>query len=159
MAQTTGAVCQSGYKIEISADGSTWKDISGVGVGIAVSGGDAQVGEQMTALGEFSLVVPGNKIAPYDITIRSVYTETADEAFLVAFAAFEGASKMLAARWAPKGTGATSLNFSTSIDGAGVDIVPIVSCTPPEQDASEGKPAIFEIVLKSPALYKGTIGA
>ena len=159
MAQTTTAVCQSGYKIEISADGSTWKDVSGVGVGIAVSGGEAQVGEQMTALGEYALVVPGNKIGPYDITIRSVYTETADEAFLVAYAAFEGASKVLAARWAPKGSGATSLNFSTSLAGAAVAIVPIVSCTPPEQDASEGKPAVFELVLKSPALFKGTIGA
>lgn len=159
MAQTTAAVCQSGYKIEISTDGTTWKDVSGVGVGIAVSGGEAQVGEQMTALGEYALVVPGNKIAPYDITIRSVYTEAADETFVVAYGAFEGTSKLLAARWAPKGTGATSFNFATSVTGAAVATVPIVSCTPPEQDASEGKPAVFEIVLKSPALFKGTIGA
>jgi len=159
MAQTTAAVCQSGYKVEISPDGTTWTDVSGVGVGIAVGGGEAQVGEQMTALGEYALVVPGNKIEPYEITIRSVYTESATEAFAIAYTAFEGASKLLAARWAPKGTGSTSFNFATSVAGAAVATVPIVSCTPPEQDASDGKPAVFELVLKSPALFKGTIGA
>lgn len=159
MAQTTVAVCQSGYKVEISAAGSVWTDISGQGVGIAVSGGEQQIGEQMTAEGEYAIVTNGNKIAPYDITIRSVYTESATEAFAVAFAQFEGADKTIYARWSPMGGTAGEYQFSTSKTGAAAAGVPIVSCTPPEQNADEGNPAIFELVLKSPALFKATVSA
>lgn len=157
MAQTVVAVCQSGYKVEISADGTVWTDISGVGVGIAVAGGEQQIGEQMTAEGEYAIVIGGNKIQPYDITIRSVYTESATEAFAVAYAQFEGADKTLYARWSPMGGTAPEFQFNTSKTGAAAAGVPIVSCTPPEQNADEGNPAIFELVLKSPALYKTAV--
>lgn len=159
MAQTTAAVCQSGYKIEISTNGSSWTDISGVGVGIALNGGDQQIGEQMTAEGEYALVTGGNKITPYDITIRSVYTESASEAFKVAYDQFESSTKSLYARWSPKGAGSGNFQFSTSITGAATAAVPIVRCTPPEQNASAGAPAVFELVLKSPGLYRTTLTA
>lgn len=159
MAQTTTAVCQSGYKVEISAAGSTWSDISGTGVGIAIDGGEQQIGEQMTAEGEYALVIGGNKIQPYTITIRSVYTETSTEAFAVAYTQYEGAAKTLYARWSPMGGSATEFQFSTSLAGAAAAGVPIVSCTPPAQDASDGKPAVFELVLRSPALYKAAVSA
>lgn len=159
MAQTTVAFAQSGYKVEISTDGTTWKDISGVGANVEVAGGEQQIGEQMTATGEYSLVTPGNKIAPYEITIRSVYTEDANEAFTVAYTAFEGADKQIYARWSPAGGAAGKFQFSTSTTGAAAAKVPMVSCTPPNQDANSGAPALFALVLKSPALFKATISA
>lgn len=159
MAQTIVAFPQSGYKVEISSDGATWKDISGVGANVEVAGGEQQVGEQMTALGEYAIVTAGNKIAPYDITIRSVYTEDANEAFVVAYTVFEGSDKQIYARWSPAGGSAGKFQFTTSITGGAAAKVPIVSCTPPNQDANEGAPALFALVLKSPALYKATISA
>lgn len=159
MAQTTTAVCQSGYKVEISTDGTTWKDVSGVGASIEIDGGEQQIGEQMTATGEYALVVAGNKIAPYEITINSVYTEDANEAFVVAYTQYEGTDKQLYARWSPAGGTAGKFQFTTSITGAAAAKVPVVSCTPPNQDASEGNPALFELVLRSPALFKATISA
>lgn len=157
MAQTTVAFPQSGYKVEISTDGTAWKDVSGVGANVEVAGGEQQVGEQMTATGEYALVVAGNKIAPYDITIRSVYTEDANETFVLAYTQYEGTDKQIYARWSPAGGGSGKFQFTTSITGAAAAKVPIVSCTPPNQDASDGAPALFALVLKSPALFKATI--
>lgn len=156
MAQTTNAFCQAGYKVEISADGTTWSDVSGVGVGVGISGGEAQVGDQMTAEGAYSLVVASNKIAPFEITIRSVYTEETTEAFSVAYDLFTGTNKQVFARWTPSPSATLPFRFNTSLDGTEAALVPIVSCTPPELSASTYAPAVFQLVLKSPALFKDT---
>lgn len=156
MAQTTAAFCQSGYKVEISADGVVWSDVSGVGVGVGVSGGEAHVGEQVTAEGQYAIVVPSNKIAPFDITIRSVYTEDAAEAFAVAYALFIGTDKQIYARWTPQPGGAAPNRFNTSTTGGIESAVPIVACTPPALSASEYAPAVFELKLKTPALFMDT---
>ena len=52
MAQTTGSVAQSNFKIEVSTNGSAWTDISGQSNTVETDGGEHQTGEQYTADGD-----------------------------------------------------------------------------------------------------------
>ena len=157
MAQTTAAIPQSGFKLEVSVDASTWIDISGEAATVEVGGGESQVGEQMTADGEYAIVTAGQKIAPYDITCRVVYTETTAMSWKTVSARFYGAAKTIAVRWSPAGGGSGKQQFSTSLAGAAAAVVPIVSCNPPALDASSGDPALFEFSVRSPAIWEATI--
>lgn len=158
MAQTTGAIARSGFKVEVSTDGVTWKDISGAATNVTNDGGDALVGDQMTAEGMYAIVTAGNKTEPRNITVSAVYTEIADEPWKVVYAAYVGADKRIAVRWSPAGGKTGDQRLATSIDAAGYDLVPIASCTLPELDASSGDPALFEFVVRTPAIYSETVG-
>lgn len=158
MAQTTGAIARSGFKVEVSVDASTWTDISGAATNVTNDGGDALTGDQMTAEGMYAIVTAGNKTEPRNITISAVYTETAGESWKVVYARFVGTDKRIAVRWSPAGGKTGDQRLGTSIDALGADIVPIVSCTLPELDASSGDPALFEFVVRTPAIYSETVG-
>ena len=157
MAQTTASIPQSGFKVEVSLNGSSWTDISGVAATVEVSGGEAQIGEQMTADGEYAIVTPGNKIGAYDITCRVVYTETTAMGWKTVSSRFYGTAKTIAVRWSPAGGQSTEQSFTTSLAGAAAAVVPIVSCNPPALDASSGDPALFEFSVRSPAIYEATL--
>lgn len=157
MAQPATYTCTSAFKAEISTDGTSWTDISGEAVAIELEGGEQMVGEQMTAEGAFALICASGKTEPYGLTIRSVYSEDATGAFALAWARFAGATKTLYARWSPRGGAQGTSSFVTSADGEDAAAVPIVSCTPPALDASEAKPALFELTLRTPALSMETV--
>lgn len=158
MAQTTGAIARSGFKVEVSVNGTDWTDISGAAATVTNDGGEALVGDQMTAEGMYAIVTPGNKTEPRNITVSCVYTEVATtEPWDVVYGRFVGTAKTVAVRWSPAGGGVGKFRYGTSIDAAGPDLVPIVSCTLPELDATSGDPALFEFVVRTPAIYKETI--
>ena len=156
--QTTAAVAQSDFAVEVSTDGVTWTAICGEVTAVAISGGEQSSGEIMTACGEFAIVKGSNKISPYDIVVTAVYTETAStEAFDLVHDRFQGTAKTLGVRWAPKGGITTVVGnkvFNTSNSGTAVGLVPIVRCLPPAEDASSANPATFEFAVKSPAIYE-----
>lgn len=158
MAQTTGAMARSGFKVEVSVNGTDWTDISGAATNVTNEGGENLVGDQMTATGGYAIVTAGDKTEPRNFTVSCVYTETAGEPWKIVIARHEGTDKTIAVRWSPAGGATGTQRFGTSVDAAGADLVPIVSCTHPEMDASSGDPALFEFTVRTPAIYTETVG-
>lgn len=156
MAQTTGAISQSGFKVEVSTDGTSWTDISGQAAAVNVDGGDVPVGEQMTAEGGESIVVSSNKVEPRDVTVRSVYTEGATEAFEVVYAQYAGADKTIYLRWSPAGGATGEVQYTCAVGGSAA-AVPITSCTLPELDAGSSDIALFEFTVKTPGILKADV--
>jgi len=156
MAQTTGAISQSGFKVEVSTDGSSWTDISGQAAAVNVDGGDVPVGEQMTAEGSESIVVSSNKVEPRDVTVRSVYTEGASEAFEVVYARYTGSNKTIYLRWSPAGGATGEVQYTCAVGGSAA-AVPITSCTLPELDAGSADIALFEFTVKTPGILKADV--
>ena len=154
MAQTTAGIVQSGFVAEVSAAGSVWTQIGGQAVSVKVSGGEALVGQQLTADGEYAVVVAGHKVEPLRVTVRSLYTASAGEAWALVWAQFIGADKSIYVRWTPKGATNGNLRYATSNDGATRAAARITKCLPPEQDASSGNPALFEFEVMTPALFE-----
>ena len=159
MAQTTAAIPQSGFKLEVSLDNTTWTDITGSAATVEVGGGEAQIGEQMTADGEYAIVTAGQKITPYDITCRCVYTETSLQPWKLVSVQFYSAAKTIYLRWSPAGGAIGTQRFTASKDGANPGLVSIVSCNPPALDASSGDPALFEFSVRAPAILEAVIAS
>lgn len=101
MAQTVLADSARNGKTEISANGSSWTDISGQAGTLTTSGGARQTGETYTFDGDNAIVTVG-KSTPVTITGEFVYTESATEAFEVARAIWEG-TNVLYVRFSPLG--------------------------------------------------------
>ena len=156
MAQTTGGIPVSGFKVEVSTNGSVWTDVSGQAAQVTVEGGDNKVGTQHTAYGAEAIVVSGNKTDPRTVTVRSVYTETTGEAFAVVWAQYAAADKVIYLRWSPQGGGAGDFQYTCAVGGAAA-AVPIVSCTLPEQDAGAEDVALFEFSVMTPGLLKSAV--
>ena len=156
MAQTTAGIPVSGFKVEVSTNGSAWTNISGAAATVTIEGGDNKVGTQHTAEGAEAIVVSGNKIDPRTITVRSVYTEESGEAFAVVWAQYVATDKVIYLRWCPKGGGAGDFQYTCAVGGAAA-AVPIVSCTLPEQDAGAEDVALFEFSVMTPGLLKSAV--
>lgn len=158
MAQVTGGMAVSIVKLEVSANGTTWTDISGAAASLQNSGGDVLVGEQMTADGEEAIVVTSNKTAPRDLTFGIVYTEGASDAFKMLWDLYQGASKKAYARWSPAGGGAATKRYVTAVGGVAAAAV-ITGCKLPDHDASSGDVALAEFSLKAAGILEETISA
>jgi hypothetical protein len=156
MAQVTGAVAQSIFKLEVSAAGVSWTDVSGAATSLTLSGGDVVVGEQMTADGEEAIVVTSNKMAPMDLTFRVVYTEGSSDAFKVMWDLYQGTDKRVYVRWSPRGGAATQKRYVTAVAGAAAPAV-ITGCKLPDHDASSGDPALAEFSVKTAGILEETI--
>lgn len=156
MAQTTNAISQAGFKVEVSSDGSSWTDVSGASGTVQLSGGDVKVGSQHTADGSQAIVVTSNKTEPIEVTIKTLYTETAGEAWKVVKAAYDAANKVIYLRWSPKGGGAGSARFTTAAGGVAA-AAPLTSCLPPDLDAAGEDPAMFEFSVMAAGLLEDTV--
>lgn len=158
MSQTTGAIASSNFKVEVSDNGTSWVDISGVASTVSVDGGDVKVGNQHTAEGAEALVVSGNKVDPRTVTVKSVYTEVDGEAFDTVWERYSGADKTIYLRWSPKGGAIGDVRFTCAVGGDAA-AVPIVSCTLPELDVSSEDVALFEFSVMTPGILKETVSA
>ena len=118
MAQTTAGIPVSGFKVEVSTNGSAWTNISGAAATVTIEGGDNKVGTQHTAEGAEAIVVSGNKIDPRTITVRSVYTEESGETFATVWAQYIATDKVIYLRWCPKGGGAGDFQYTCAVGGA-----------------------------------------
>jgi hypothetical protein len=143
MAQTTAQVSAVDAKVEVSAAGSVWTDISGSTNKVDIGPQDRAVGSQFTFDGDGAVLTYGKR-QPVDVTVTAIYTETAStEAFEFMRALHEttdGATCYL--RWAPIGetvVGARS-EFST---GKGY----IKSFQYPPVDAASGDPIVFSFTM------------
>ncbi|MFA6204342.1 MAG: hypothetical protein WC710_14285 [Gallionella sp.] len=104
MAQTTAQVSAVDAKIEVSAAGSVWTDISGSANKVDLGAQDRAVGSAFTFDGDGALLTYGKR-QPLDVTVTVIYTETATtEGFEFVRALHEtvdGATMYL--RWTPIG--------------------------------------------------------
>ncbi|MBV6425330.1 MAG: hypothetical protein NAOJABEB_03147 [Steroidobacteraceae bacterium] len=157
MAAPTAIACQNGFKLEVSDDASSWVDISGEGVAITLDGGEQLIGEQMTAENAFALLCDSGKTSPIGITCRTVYSEDSGGGFDEVWTRYTGSDKTLAVRFSPRGGLAGHKRYTTSVDAAGADVVPIVSCLPPALDAETAGLALFEFSVRTPALFQESI--
>lgn len=156
MAQTTSGMPVSGYKVEVSTDGTAWVDISGQAATVNVDGGDVGVATQHTAEGAEAIVMSSQKAAPRTVTVRSVYTEAAGEAFATVWAAYAGADKRIYLRWSPAGGANGDFQYTCAVGGVAAS-VPIATCTLPELDAGGEDVALFEFSVMAPGFLKGAV--
>jgi hypothetical protein len=112
VAQTTTAVIGVQAKVEISADGTDWDDISGSVAAIEPGDAARQSGESYTLDGD-TAILGGGKREPHDIEVRLLYTPTTGEAFELARAIYETPGSACYLRWSPAGGGAGSQEFTT----------------------------------------------
>ena len=149
MAQTTGGMSFKDAAIFQSTDGSTWtSDISGIANMVEVSGGERSTGEAYTADGDTAIITRGKR-APLTVTVRGVYTETANELYDEANDAYEGGTDYYI-RWSPLGDDATELRYTTS---AGTVKNPVY----PSGDASSGDALIVEVVVECASITEATV--
>ncbi len=156
MAQTTAAISQAGFKVEVSTNGSSWTDISGQACTVTEDGGDVKVGNQHTAYGSEAVVVSTNKTEPRTLTVKSLYTEEATEAWKVVRAQYVATTKTIYMRYSPKGGNPGDLQYTCAVGGVAA-AVPIVSFVAPELDASAEDPAMFEFSVMTPGLLEATV--
>jgi hypothetical protein len=145
MAQTTTQTSAVDCKIEVSAAGSAWTDISGSTNKVDLSPQDRNVGAQFTFDGDGALLTYGKR-QPIDVTVTVIYTETATtEAFEFVRALHEtenGANLYL--RWTPISEQVTAGHgvYST---GAGK----IASFQYPPVDAASGDPIVTTFTVRA----------
>jgi hypothetical protein len=74
MAQTTAATSARNAVVEVSADGSTWVNISGVANSCSPGDGSRMTGEANTFDGDGTIVVAG-KLEAQESDLKIIYTE------------------------------------------------------------------------------------
>jgi len=159
MAQTTGGLARSNFKLEVSNDGTTWVDISGAAAGVTPGGGEQMVGEQNTADGAFPIVVSGKKFSARTLEFNCVYTDTANEPWKFVSTRYNSVTPTVYVRYSPEGGAIGNQRFLVA-DGAGnAFAAPIVNCLPPEGDATTGDPLMFTFSVICPRLYETTISS
>lgn len=158
MAQTTTAMSQANFEVEVSNDGTSWTSIAGQATTVSLSGGEQKIGSQHTADGEQAVVVGANKVEPITVTVKTLYTETSAEAWKLVKARYDGTAKTIFLRYSPGGGDSGDLRYSCAVGGAAA-LVPIVSCLPPDMDAGAEDLAMFEFAVMTPGLLEATISS
>ena len=158
MSQTTDAISSANFKVEVSDDGSTWTDISGANATVSIDGGDIGVGSQHTAAGAEAIVVSNKKRDPLTISVKAIYTETADEPWKLVRDIYESDSPSLYLRFSPAGGATGDLRYTTAVGGTAA-AVPIKSCGYPQLDAGSEDLAMFEFAVMTPGLKSEAISA
>lgn len=149
MTQTTGAMSPQGMYVGFSTDGSSWTEITGSANSVEVGGGDRAVGTANTFGTTTAIVKYGGK-APIEVTVRGVYSEVANEAFLLAQAAYDADSDVYI-RWSPGGGDAGDYGYTT---GAGKIINPPY----PAGAADTPDPILFEFTAHVGSVTAAAIG-
>jgi len=154
MAQTTGAITGALGKIEISFDdGSTWDDISGSSTSIDSIEYNRSNGSKATFQGSFHVVTTG-KQGEATIGITALYTETADEATLLAVSGIKN-NTPCDLRWQYADVtvvvGATYLRYFT----LGKSRIGNISL--PEINSESGEPAVMTMTITAPGIDYETV--
>lgn len=157
MAQTTGAISQGKYIVEVSTDGASWTDISGSSAQVTPSGGDQLTGSQNTASGTAPVVVGANKTDAAEAEVKILYTETTGEAFRIVKARFDGSDKTIYFRYTPSGSGTGNKRYLAADNANNAFKCPIQSCMPPDLDAGSGDPAMASFHIIFPKWYEETL--
>lgn len=154
MAQTTGAISQSGQNavIEVNLDSETpsWQDVSGSSNTYEVSDIEFQSGEAWT-FGTLTAIITRGNQNPCEITVNGVYTEEANELWDEIKTAKSSASGYCQVRFFPKGKVDGEPVFTSQ---ATYSI--ILNVVNPTFDASEGGPVPAGMVVKTADLVEST---
>ena len=138
MAQSTGSMSGVDIAVSVSTGGTVFTDISGSTTGISVSGFSRQSGETYTFDGDHA-IVKGGKREPVEIEVSIVYTETATEAFTMAWTEFDtDDGDPFWVRWVPV-TGGSTWTSDTGV---------LVACLPPSGEAAPGDPVVGAFTVK-----------
>jgi len=148
MATTTGAVVARNLKLELSANGTTWTDISGHSNKIELSGGERDTGS-MPVFGNNSPIVTSGALKEMETKISIVYTEVPTEAYTMAKTAYEGGGDIYV-RWSPKGGTTGNFQFTS---GKGV----LKNPPYPSADASDANPIMVELNIVIPSVSQATV--
>lgn len=155
--QTTGAISAVDAELEVSADGSTWVDISGSANKVEVPEQKRATGVAYTFTGDVGIVTPGKR-EPVEATISGLYTEQNAELFETIRPWFQSGSRVYF-RYSPKGIGATGRTvFTASNDGSTAGGVIISALKYPDLDAGSADPVPAMFKLMVPAWVRTTTG-
>jgi hypothetical protein len=140
MAQTTAAVSQSCFKLEINLSATcaaAWLNISGASVNIQGLEQGRAVGEAYTFEGG-GPIIKGGKKQPVEAQVSIVYTETDAEAFdqlREYWEASDGCDAIVCLRWSPRGGNAGDQQYQISP-------AEMLSFRYPTGDAGAGGPVV-----------------
>jgi hypothetical protein len=148
MAQTTGGVSAVNAVVEFSTNGSSWTACSGHANKVTVSGGARKTGEIETFDGD-TVILTGGKRGSLDVKLAAVYTETAGEIQEAARAAQQAGSAFYL-RWTVKAATTGNFRYTTA---AGI----LTDQVFPNVDASDAKPVMTMLTLKTPEITKAAI--
>jgi hypothetical protein len=135
--------------VGVSANGSSWTDVSGSSNTVEVAGGERATGAAYTLSGDVPIIKAGKR-GPITVTVRGVYSETATELFASALAAYE-ATALYYVRWSPGGGDAG--DFGYTCNGY------VKSPPYPGGDGASGDPVLCELVIETAQVTKSTIGS
>ena len=160
MAQSTGAIPQNKFMVQLSTNGTTWADKSGSNVDIKHTGQEQMSGAQNTADGLAPVVTAGGKHSAATITARGLYTKISGEFwdFIKDQQEVAGNSgKVVYIRWAPEGGIGTVVGneqFTATDDAGSAFPCVIKSCNVPDLDSGSGAPALVTAVLEAPKVLR-----
>lgn len=157
MAQTTDATNTVDANIEVSANGSTWVDISGSANQVQVPAQTRMTGTSYTFDGDLAIVTSGKR-EPVEITVNALYTEQSAETFETIRPWFQSGARVYF-RYSPKGVGSTGRAvYTASNDGSTAGAVVISSMKYPDMDANTADPAAAAFTMLVPGLIRTTTG-
>ena len=149
MAQTTAAASARNAVVEISADGSSWTNISGVAQTVSSGDGTRMTGTANTFDGDGTIVVAG-KLEAQESNLKIIYTEDG-VGYEVLRGYFASANSTAYLRVAPNG--ATTGNYRhTSAKG-------VITKFPQfaELDAGSGDVQAIEMTVMHPGWTKAVV--
>jgi len=150
MAQTTLATSSRNAVVELSADGSTWFDISGYTQSVSPGDGTRLTGTAHTFDGPGPIIVAG-KLDAQESTVSILYTEDTGGAYDRAKGYFDDANSTCYLRVAPNGN--TSGNFRFTSTKGVITQFPAFN----ELDASSGDPQMIEFTVQHGGWTKAAI--
>jgi hypothetical protein len=132
-------------KIEISTDGTTWTDISGLSNQLEVSGGDRQLSEAYIFSQDVPEILTGKR-EPIQIQVR-VYYDEALTLFTTVENAYQSAAPLYV-RWSPRGGATGQFRFQAS--------GPVQAFTYPAGQAN-AEPVMAGFTLRVPSITRSVI--
>lgn len=149
MTQTTGGMSPTNMYVGISADNSSWTDVSGYANSVEIDGGERQTGNVFTFDGDTAIIKAGKR-DPITVTVRGVYTEASAQFYDKVMAAYIAGSSFYV-RWSPGGGDSGDLGYTTS-EG-------IVKNAPyPAGATDDAAPILVELVLECSSITEAAIG-
>jgi len=137
--------------LQVSADGTTWLNVSGSANQVSATEQARSSGEAYTFDGDYAIVTAGKR-EPVELAVRVLYTEEALEAWETVRAYFEAAGGTpLYFRYSPKGLATGRLYACES--------AVVTRFTYPPIDAADANPVACEIGIRMPAftVYHGGV--
>lgn len=148
MPQTTDGITAVDMSLELSANGTTWTDVSGFSTSVEPDGGARKVGETFTLEGDTPIISKGKRES-IDLKCKIVYTEGASDAYALVRTAYDN-NTPLYARYSPKGGGSGTKIYTS---GPGI----VTECPYPGGEAESEDLILVEFTIKVATLTESTV--